>query len=126
MQSLALRGNLFFVDSRTTHHSLAAQHAGDNQIPHASRDVFLDHTPTTEAIHHQFQRLIQKAHRFGTAIAIAHPHKETLEALEQLLPNLENEGIRLVTVSKLIHVRNKRSTAQWQLSSYHSRKAAKN
>jgi polysaccharide deacetylase 2 family uncharacterized protein YibQ len=38
----------------------------------------------------------------GAAIAIGHPHPETLRALKEVLPRAEAEGVHLVYVSELV------------------------
>ena len=38
----------------------------------------------------------------GTVVAIAHPYRATLEFLEQALPTLGAQGIRLVPISELL------------------------
>ncbi|WP_409456166.1 divergent polysaccharide deacetylase family protein [Tamilnaduibacter salinus] len=92
---------LYFVDSRTIASSVAADAARDRRIPHLSRDVFLDHKTTTEYVDAQFQKLIATARRNGTAIAIGHPHKVTVDYLEKHLPELDQQGIAVATVSSL-------------------------
>ncbi len=103
MEELQQRGNLFFIDSRTTHHTVAEQIAREHHIPVQRRDVFLDDDPSPEAVAYQFQRLINKARREGVAIGIGHPYDTTLSLLEQRLPQLKAEGIKLIVVSELFH-----------------------
>jgi polysaccharide deacetylase 2 family uncharacterized protein YibQ len=97
--------NLFFVDSRTTPHSVISRIARKFGVPHATRDVFLDHTLSTTAISRQFELLVAHAKRHGSALGIAHPHRQTLEVLERLLPQLQSYGVKLVPVSDLIGLR---------------------
>lgn len=126
MQQIARRNNnLFFVDSRTTQHSQALLHARLNGVMHTGRDIFLDHVVNAEAIRKQFKRLIWQAQRHGSALAIGHPHPQTLTVLEQELPQLAQLGVKLVPVSQLIRHRSQRSLA-WQTFSSPLRKAVKN
>lgn len=104
MQELA-RYPLYFVDSRTIANSVAAEVAGEHQVPHLTRDVFLDDVLTQQAIDVQFKRLLEIARKDGTAIAIGHPHPATVEYLEQHLPELDAQGIAMATVSGLWHIR---------------------
>jgi hypothetical protein len=90
---------LYFVDSRTIADSVAAKVSQVHHIPTMSRDIFLDHIQEREAIHAQFQLLIQKAREKGFAIAIGHPHEVTVTYLEEALKNLDEEGISIATVS---------------------------
>ncbi|KRT59396.1 divergent polysaccharide deacetylase family protein [endosymbiont of Ridgeia piscesae] len=112
---------LFFLDSRTTDKTLAEQSAQENLVATGRRDVFLDNLRQPEAIRAQFKRLLALARSQGHAIGIAHPHPETLEVLEALLPELEQQGIRLVPVSQLIN----QGRSQWHASSSPSPKAVK-
>ncbi len=125
MQQIAKRNKLFFVDSRTTQNSQAMVHASQNGVMHTGRDIFLDNIVETTAIRQQFKQLIWQAQRRGSALAIGHPHPETLSVLEQELPQLTQIGVKLVPVSKLIQFRSQRKLA-WQTSSSPLHKAAKN
>lgn len=95
--------NLFFIDSRTIGTSIAAQTARDNGLAYAERDIFLDHEITPEFIQGALKKLEQKAYDQGYAIAIGHPHKETIEALKKWIPTLESKNLTLVPASALIH-----------------------
>jgi len=125
MQQIARRNKLFFVDSRTTQNSQATLHANLNGVMNTGRDIFLDHVVEAEAIRQQFKRLIWQAQRRGSALAIGHPHPQTLTVLEQELPQLLQKGVKLVPVSQLIRHRSERRLA-WQTSSSPLHKAAKN
>jgi polysaccharide deacetylase 2 family uncharacterized protein YibQ len=103
MREIRKRGDLFFIDSRTTDMTVAQQVANENRVPTLSRDVFLDDELTTRAVAHQFRRLLAVARRQGWALAIGHPHPVTLDYLEKRLPRLVEDGVRLVPVSYLIH-----------------------
>ena len=102
MQAIRRRGELFFVDSRTTAATVAQKVAAENGVPNLRRDVFLDNDPTPTAIAAQFEHLLRLARRHGSAVAIGHPHEETLEFLARRLPHLEAEGIQLVPVQSLL------------------------
>ncbi|MFA7592568.1 MAG: divergent polysaccharide deacetylase family protein [Thiohalobacteraceae bacterium] len=106
MRALQRREGMFFVDSRTTRHTVAQLLAYENAIPSVSRDVFLDAEPTPEGVRREFQRLLGLARRNGSALAIGHPHAATLELLEQELPRLE--GVRLVPISRLVERQHER------------------
>lgn len=102
MQELG-REDLFFVDSRTTAHSVAVEMAREQSVPATERDIFLDTEQNAKAINAQLDRAIRIARQTGQVIVIGHPYPETLAVLEQRLPELENrEGIRLARVSELI------------------------
>jgi len=101
MESLQQR-QLYFIDSRTTSHSIAWDIAQASNIPSLKRDIFLDHEQTYTFIHKQFTRLTQLAKEQGYAIAIAHPYPQTIHYLKQHLPTLSDEGIQLVSASTLV------------------------
>jgi len=101
MEGLAAR-DLFFLDSRTTSHSVAVEAAEQAGVPWLARDIFLDNTQTPEAIAAQFDKLIDLALRRGHAIAIGHPHPATLDALEVALPRLREQGIAVVPLADLL------------------------
>lgn len=105
---LEQRHELYFVDSYTSVRSVAWQVATANRLPNARRDVFLDASRDPAAIALQFRRLLRLAHQHGHAVAIAHPYPETVEFLERHLPELEAEGVTLVSVSRLIRSRDER------------------
>lgn len=102
MEEISLRAPLFFVDSYTTHESVAMQIAGETGVRAVKRDVFLDNDPTPERVRAEFERLKALARARGTAVAIGHPYEVTLRVLEELLPGLETEGFRLVPISELV------------------------
>lgn len=108
MQIINQYNDLFFVDSFTVKSSVAQQIATENWVPNMKRDVFLDHDRQTKAIKRQFQRLLQVARKNGIALAIAHPYPETLAVLEQMIPTLEKNGFRLISVSQLVKLHMRR------------------
>jgi len=114
MQALGEDGDLFFVDSRTTSATVARQMAGEYGIRSMSRNVFLDNEPEPEAVRAQFRQLLEIARREGTALAIGHPHPTTLAVLEEQLAQLPDQGIQLLSVSRLIELQNERRLA-WQM-----------
>ena len=70
--------NLFFIDSRTTAATVAETAAHTAGVPAASRNVFLDDDQSAGAIRKQFALAIRDAREKGSALAIGHPHPETL------------------------------------------------
>lgn len=102
MPALRERG-LFFIDSRTTAATVAYDAAERSGVRAASRKVFLDDTPTKDAILAQIELAARDARRDGSAIAIGHPHPATIAALAEGVPRLQARGIRLVFASDLVH-----------------------
>lgn len=110
MQQIDGRG-LYFVDSKTISTSIAEDVAAAHGIDHAQRDVFLDHEISRAFVDEALAQLEAIAKRRGAAIAIGHPHKETIEALRAWLPTLEARGLELVPVSALVKPGAKRPEA---------------
>ena len=125
MRTLANRDDyLYFIDSRTTASTVAAEIADEYHIPNLERDVFLDSVANDEEhIRNQFKRLVYIANNKGYALAIGHPNATTLSVLNQELVKLKEKNIRLVHVSELIEIARSKL---WQISSSHSPKVAKN
>lgn len=100
--SVLAERNLFFLDSRTSAQSVGYKVALSLGVPAAERQVFLDGDESPEAIHTQFQRLLALARTRGAAIAIGHPHPETLAALTREVPKAKADGFEFVPVSYLL------------------------
>ncbi|MDL0431540.1 divergent polysaccharide deacetylase family protein [Marinobacter sp. TBZ242] len=97
---------VYFVDSRTIASSIAGEVAAAYRIPTLTRDVFLDHEQTEEYIDRQFRLLIKRAKENGSAVGIGHPHRVTVDYLEKRLPELDEEGIAIATISGVWAMRN--------------------
>jgi len=96
--------DVFYVDSRTTAATVAFDAAKSQGVRTAFRNVpFLDDVQNKDAVKRQLRLAIQGAKQKGEAIAIGHPHTETLAALREMLPQAKNEGVQLVFVSELVH-----------------------
>ena len=111
MREVAIDKKLFFVDSKTTSQSIALQTARAEGLKTSKRDIFIDHEESVEFIQRQLKKLIKRAKSKGTALAIAHPKKMTLAILEKWLPELEANGIKLVSVSTLINLQQEKRLA---------------
>lgn len=92
---------LYFVDSRTTAETRAAEAAAGVGIPTASRDVFLDHTSTVAAIASALDQAVAAA-RQRPAIAIGHPSVALYEVLRTRLPGIHRSGVGIYPVSVLL------------------------
>lgn len=94
--------NLFLVDSLTAPDSLLYEKAKQHGVPAGKREIFLDNRVETKAIETEIEELARMAREKGTAIAIGHPHWETLLQLYEMIPKLERQGIQIVPVQELI------------------------
>ena len=102
MEEIQARDAVFFVDSFTTHQSVALQLAGELGVHARKRDVFLDPDPAPETVAREFKRMKRLAVQRGSVVVIGHPHAATLDLLERELPKLADEGFRLVAISELM------------------------
>jgi polysaccharide deacetylase 2 family uncharacterized protein YibQ len=93
--------HLFYIDSRTTHQTVAFDLARKMGVPAAERGVFLDNDLSPKGINFQMERLLGIARHSGAAIGIAHPHKETLQVLKGFLQRLKSK-VDVVPVSDLV------------------------
>ena len=113
----------YFVDSRTSAESVAADTATQFNIPNLSRDVFLDHVQNRDFIQGQFLKLVELAKKNGTAIAIGHPHPETVEYLSWALSKLDEKGVAIASISGLWQIRNPQRDIQKELAKSPSQRA---
>lgn len=96
------RQGLFFVDSRTSIHTMAQKVAEELGVPNTRRQVFLDHERTPMFLHQQFEQMKALAKKNGMVVVIAHPYPETLAFLTQYLPTLEHDGMVLASVAEYL------------------------
>jgi len=80
----ALKANkINFIDSRTTAKTMAPKVLKNFGLKYVARDVFLDHHMEKAYVLKQIKEAIKVAKAHGHAIAIGHPHKNTLAALAE-------------------------------------------
>ena len=72
-----------FIDSRTTAKTKAPKVMKNFGLKYVARDVFLDHHMDKAYVKKQIKEAIRSAKKHGTAIAIGHPHKNTISALRE-------------------------------------------
>ena len=96
----ALNANkIHFIDSRTTAETKAPKVMKNFGFKYVSRDVFLDHHMDKKYVLGQIKQAIKVAKSHGTAIAIGHPHKNTLQALYESKKLLQD--VELVYINRL-------------------------
>lgn len=101
--AVAKEHDLFFIDSRTNAKSVGAADASDAGVLTASRDVFLDNHADVAYTESMLERAVKIAKENGSAIAIGHPKPTTLEAIREMYPKMQAEGIRFVLAQTLVH-----------------------
>lgn len=119
--SWTMEKQLFFIDSYTTAESVAAREADNLGMNIARRDIFLDNVQDEGAICSQVYQLIEKAQKKGQAIAIAHPHPATYNALKMCLPALVSR-VDIVPVSHIFKGQGERLSRYPKMSLKYSRK----
>jgi len=91
--------HIHFIDSRTIGTTKVPKVMKNFGLPYMSRDVFLDNKQDENYIIGQIKQAIAIAKTHGTAIAIGHPHKDTLQALKDAKKLFKD--VTLVQVNKL-------------------------
>ena len=100
LMELCEKHNLFFIDSRTSAASIAAEAAQQSGIYWNTRDVFLDHSVEASALQHAWDSMLSCVQRNDACVMLAHPHKETLNFLEKQAKGLNYQAF--VTVSDVL------------------------
>ena len=105
VMEVACEKGLIFVDSKTTAKSQAEFACENKDMILISRDVFLDSTDDINVVKDRLREAGKIALRKGTALAIGHVGPEggkiTAQAIKDLAPELEKEGIEFVSVTQL-------------------------
>lgn len=119
-QNLQAMGNLLnalnangitFVDSRTTPKTKTSLHYQNNpttplnpcqNTPFLERNVFLDNELDISKITQNLIKAVEIAKTKGYAIAIGHPHKETILALKNAAEYLKQSGVEAVYIKELV------------------------
>jgi uncharacterized protein len=105
---VAKEKNLIFIDSRTTQETVAPDLVKLYDLPYLGRDVFLDNVKSESHIAGQLKKLAEIAFRKGYAIGIGHVGPEggrvTARVIKALYPELEQRGIRFVSLSQVKEV----------------------
>ena len=93
--------DFFFVDSRTSPRSVAYAIAREMGIRSGHGALFLDLAADEGAIAKQLYALAARARQEGAAIGIGHAKRETLRALQRVLPALEEQGFAFVLAEEI-------------------------
>ena len=96
---------LLFLDSRTSGRTVGAMLAQRAGVPFAERDVFLDDDQHPAAIAARLGDVEAAARRYGSAIAIGHPHDATLAALAAWLETMPAKHLQLVPLTAIVRLR---------------------
>lgn len=93
---------MLFLDSKTAAPTATKAASVGLTLPILSRDVFLDHVPTPEAVKAELNKAVLLARKRGSAVAIGHPLPVTLDVLREMLPQIVSSGVVLVPVTMLV------------------------
>jgi len=99
MQQCRQKG-LFFVDSKTSNHSVAARVAASTGLQWASRQIFLDHIMTPEAMDKAWQQARACVRKGRRCIIIAHPRAASVAFLESHLT--KKDAGMMVSIKQLL------------------------
>lgn len=100
VMQLCREQGLFFVDSKTSAKSVAAERAEAEGIAWASRQIFLDHDIEEQAMLKAWQRARRCVEKKRRCVVIAHPHRETLKFLEKHLTR--DDASNMLSVKRLL------------------------
>ncbi len=95
--------DLFFIDSMTSPASVGYRLARNMGLRAGTRLVFLDNVQRVDAIKAQLDQVAAIARKKGGAIAICHPHRTTIQALTEMMPEFKKSGITFVYASQLVN-----------------------
>lgn len=90
---------LQFVDSRTIASSKGREATIKYGMRYLTRDVFLDDQDGVGNVKKQIKEAVEKAKRYGTAIAIGHPRVDTIRALKESKGILKE--VKLVSIEQI-------------------------
>lgn len=95
--------NLFFIDSRTIGKTVAADVSRQLGIRTGENELFLDNSSDVGQIKNQLRKAIDMAQKNGSVVAIGHARPNTVIAVREMIPEIENAGIRLVYANQLLN-----------------------
>ncbi len=96
------RKNLYFVDSRSSHNSVAFSLARRMGVKSARNDSFLDNYKEIEYIKERFYSHLESLKSGGGSVAICHATLTTARAIKEIVSGLERRKVELVFVSELV------------------------
>jgi polysaccharide deacetylase 2 family uncharacterized protein YibQ len=101
--TLCREHGIYFLDSRTTADTAAPAVAKRMGIKIGERDVFLDNIQEKAAMIRYVQDGLRQADLKGSAVMIGHTwSSELAETLEELYPDLVEQGYSLSTISRFM------------------------
>lgn len=94
--------DLYFIDSMTSGASMGSRAASKYGVRSAERDIFLDDASKGSSyVKSQLRHLIKVSQKKGYAIGICHPYPDTIKALSEMIPEMQEE-VEIASVSTLL------------------------
>lgn len=93
---------LYFIDSNTISQTLGPEMARKAGVASRRNDQFIDREKEIGAVKDAVRLAMSKAKQEGKAVAIGHPHPITARAIQEMIAEIEKEGIRLVFASEVV------------------------
>ncbi|MCK8815991.1 divergent polysaccharide deacetylase family protein [Natroniella sulfidigena] len=93
---------LYFIDSSTSSQSVGVNKAREAGIPTAENYLFIDNVDEQEAVEEMLLMLVDVALKRGKLVTIGHVRTNTANAIKEVIPVLEEKGIKLVYVSQIV------------------------
>ncbi len=88
--------NIFFIDSKTSHNSIAGKISIEKGILTGIRDIFIDNILDKKYILSQLERVYELAIKKEYVIAIGHPHPESIAAIKDFL-NIHKNDLEIIS-----------------------------
>jgi hypothetical protein len=102
----ALTGtDIFFLDSRTTPETVAAEFAGIYDIPYIERSVFIDNNKDASAMEKAVREGLELAEREGSAVFIGHVWSSDLPGILEKVFSEKKYRNKLIPISQMLTVK---------------------
>jgi polysaccharide deacetylase 2 family uncharacterized protein YibQ len=95
--------NYFFIDSQTSRKSEAYSLAQKMGVKCSLLTGFVDIEDKPQFIRKRLDTLAEMAFKNGLVVTICHDRPNTVDVLEQKLPELEKKGIKFIRIEDVIH-----------------------
>lgn len=96
------RKRLYFLDSHTSSRTVGVEMARSAGIASSTNDKLIDCGKDLSTIKDVKRVVVIKAKQNGKAVAIVHPHPLTAQAIREMIPEIDREGVRLVFTSEVV------------------------
>ena len=92
----------YFIDSRTSPLTIGEKTMISFGVPTARRNIFLDNNNDLDKIEEQMNKLANSAKKNGVAVGLGHARKNTLSAIEKVVPSLLDKGFVFQFASQVV------------------------